>query len=201
MFKARSTRMTLLGLIAPIAFIGATTIKKMEVMPESRIWISGTSTLRSFDCEVPRFDLQVDANGSSAAADLLAGKRSVTTTTLRIAASDMDCRNGTMNEHMLKALKADQNPELRFVLTGYELKGGEGTTDSAAVGGTLTIGGKARDIAFVAKTEGVDGGAVRVRGDYTVKMSDWDLKRPSLMLGSIKVGDDIVVHMDLVLRG
>ena len=63
----------------------------------------------------------------------------------------------------------------------------------------------------VAVAEGDDGDAdtgragggdvLRVVGTHELKLSDYGLKAPSLMMGTMKVGDVVKVGFDLVLRG
>ncbi len=78
-----------------------------------------------------------------------------------------------MNEHMRKALKATEHTTIRFALDTYEL------TRSSAVAGTL---------------QG------RVTGKVPVKMTDWGIKPPTLMLGTMKVGPTVTVNFDLQLQ-
>lgn len=200
MFSQTRNRIAVAMMIAPLTLAAGPASKTLEVMPQSRVWLSGTSTIRDFECEVTAFDLNVEGEPDNVAGRLLRGEKAVTGATLRVSTADLDCRNGTMNEHMLKALKADRNPAITFTMSSYDINGGT-TGAQAALRGRLGIGGVTRDVVMYANAAPAGEGMVRVQGEYTVTMSQWDLSRPSLMLGTIKVGDEVVVHMNLVLKG
>ena len=44
------------------------------------------------------------------------------------------------------------------------------------------------------------GGTLQVRGSQDVKMSDFGLRAPTLMMGTMKVGDVVKVRYDLNLK-
>jgi hypothetical protein len=170
----------------------------LVVQPESKIWVEGTSTIKSFSCKVPEFALTVSADGGAVAA-VLAGQKAVKAVELTVPAAKIDCGNGTMNDHMRKALKVDENGSIRFTLSGYDVaangKGAEGT-----VRGGLALGGKERPVDVAAVATDAGNGALRVIGGYDLALSAFDLKAPSLMFGRIKVGDKVQVKFDLVLK-
>jgi polyisoprenoid-binding protein YceI len=196
---AKSGRLASLAIIAPLLLASGSVGTGLRLQPESRLWISGTSTLRSFECGAEAFGLRVDASGDAPVAAVLRGENAIRTATLQLTATDLDCRNETMNEHMLKALKADRHPEISFDLSSYELTGGpEGP--QVQLLGTLRMGGTSKDVAIAGQARDAGDGVLRFEGAYPLKMSDFDLKRPSLMLGTLKVGDEIVVHFDLLLK-
>jgi polyisoprenoid-binding protein YceI len=105
-----------------------------------------------------------------------------------------------MNEHMLKALKADRHPQIEFDLTTYDLVR-SATNLGVRLTGPLTMGGTTREVAIDGVVTDAGNGVLRIAGAYPVVMSEFGLRRPSLMMGTIKVGDEIVVHFDLLLSG
>jgi hypothetical protein len=181
--------------MAPIGF-GS---EQLAVQPQSRIWIEGSSTIRSFSCGVPEFTLAVNAEGTGAVSAVLAGQKAVKTVELTVPAARMECGNGRMNEHMLKAVKAEQNPTIRFTLSSYDVaKAGDGV--QGTMRGTLALGGAQHPIDVTAVATDAGNGSMRIVGGYEVVLSAFDLERPSLMFGRIKVGDNIQVKFDLVLK-
>ena len=192
-----------IGALPALLVIGTTTFpiapKPIDLQPESRLWFSGTSTVRSFECSATEIDAKVDAL-PDAANGVLNGDKSVTAVELRVPTNRLDCKNGTMNEHMLKALKAKENPSIVFKLDTYELAK---VSDAVRVtlNGTLTMGGVDRSITMMANATPGPLGALRVTGTHELKMKDWGLKPPTLMLGTMKVDERITVGFDLVLKG
>ncbi|MDB4879517.1 MAG: YceI family protein [Gemmatimonadetes bacterium] len=175
------------------------TTERLVSQPQSKIWIEGTSTVKAFQCTAPEFNLTVSAEGSGAVPAVLAAQKPVKKVELVVPAAKLDCGNGTMNDHMKKALKSDEHQAIRFTLDSYDVaKGGDGV--AGTVRGSLDLGGRKRAIDVKAVASDAGNGALRVVGGYELALSDYDLKRPSLMFGRIKVGDKVQVKFDLVLK-
>jgi polyisoprenoid-binding protein YceI len=173
--------------------------EQLAVQPQSKIWIEGSSTIRSFQCAVPEFTLAVNADGTGAVSAVLGGQKAVRTVELTVPAAKMECGNGRMNEHMLKAVKAEENPTIRFTLASYDVaKAGDNVQGSLR--GTLSLGGAQHPIDVNAVATDAGNGGMRIVGGYEVALSAFDLERPSLMFGRIKVGDKIQVKFDLVIK-
>jgi polyisoprenoid-binding protein YceI len=173
--------------------------EQLVTQPQSKLWVEGTSTIRSFQCTVPDFTLTVGAEGTGAVTAVLAGQKAVRKVELVVPAAKIECGNGTMNDHMRKALKAEASPTIRFALDSYDVaKGAEGV--SGAMQGTLSLGGTQKPIEVKAVATDAGDGALRIVGGYEVALSAFELERPSLMFGRIKVGDKVQVKFDLVLK-
>ena len=185
-----------LGLTPILA--GWAAIARLNLQPDSQLWVEGTSTVRDFKCSARTIDASIATTRTDAAAALYAGEKAVTTVTLQIPAAQLDCKNGQMNEHMLKALKASANPTIAFELGSYEL-----VTDGkvqAKLAGTLKLGGVSRPITLDADLVQETPAGVRVKGSYALRMTDYGLKPPSLMMGTMKVHEMVKVNFDLVLK-
>jgi len=172
----------------------------LVIQPESRLWFEGTSTVRDFRCEATRIEGEVEldaAQPSIAVADL---QRSVRRVRLDIAVADLDCRNGTMNDHMRKALKAEQNPGIAYRMKSYQLEV-QGSGDGVAkLEGELTIAGTTKPVTIDATvTPGADG-TLKVHGSKEIIMTDFGVNPPKLMMGTLKVNPRVVVHFDVVLK-
>ena len=116
-----------------------------------------------------------------------------------VPAAQMECGNGTMNEHMLKALKAKDAPTIEFRLSGYDVaKGAAGVQGN--LNGTLTLGGVQRPVSIPAKAADAGAQGLHVTGTYTVSMTEFGLKPPSLMMGTMKVDPNVDVSFDLYLK-
>ena len=170
----------------------------IDVQPGSRLWINGSSTVRSFECSATSFDTDIQSAPGTVAV-LATGEKVVTAVEVTIPAAKLDCKNGTMNEHMLKALKAKANPNIVFALASYDLVP-QNDDLRITLNGQLPIGGvtKAVTIATAAKAEA--DGTLRVAGTHEVRMTEFGLKPPSLMLGTMKVDEKVKVSFDLLLK-
>ncbi len=172
---------------------------RMTMQPESQLWIDGTSTVRDFKCTAGTMQADVATVGGNASAALIGGEKAVASGSFRVPVAGLDCKNGQMNEHMRKALKADKNPTVTFDLATYELLPSTGKT-RATITGTLNLGGVTKPVTFDAELAPESATGVRMKGVYELRMSTWGLKAPSLMMGTMKVGDLVKVNFDLLLK-
>src|SRR5512142_1993953 len=94
--------------LATGAVAQGTNALRLTLGPEKRIWIEGTSTVRKFTCETATFE----AKPTPAPAPTSPLEKAVQTVEVRVPVTSLSCGNGTMEEHLRKALKADKNPEI-----------------------------------------------------------------------------------------
>ena len=177
------------ALIATAAVSGAqmASPRSLTLTRESRLWLEGTSTVRSFKCSATRVDVAVSAETTESPAAM------VKNASLVVPVGQLDCGNKTMNEHMRKALKAEANPQITWKMTSYAVEGA-----NVVINGTLTIAGKENAI-VLRGTGTAENGTIRFKGSKQFKMTEYGVKPPSLMLGTMKVGDPVTVSFDLVL--
>ncbi len=190
----------LLVVLAPLTAAWTAWSSSLDLEPSSKLWVSGTSTVRSWQCRATAFDADIQVtqdNGSPAA--ILAGDKAVSSVAVTVPTERLDCNNGTMNEHMLKALKAKDFPTITFTLAGYELaKQPDGV--KVTLNGTLTLGGVQKAITMQADARQDGAGALRVTGAHELRMKEYGLKPPTLMLGTMKVNELVKVNFDLLLK-
>ncbi len=169
----------------------------LSLQPESKLWVEGGSTIKAWSCKAVDVNAVVDG-APNAVAQVAAGEKGIRAVKVSVASEKLDCGNGTMNDHMKKALKVSDNPAIEFKLASYDIaRGTDGVTGT--LNGTLTLGGVTKTIAIPA-TGKSEAGALRVDGTYELKMTDYSLTPPSLMFGRIKVRDQVTVKFDLLLK-
>lgn len=169
----------------------------LTIAAGSKLWFDGKSTVRDWSCKATAIEGAIDAAGASAVADVLKGEKAVRAATLTFPTAKLDCANGTMNGHMLKALNATQHPAITFALTSYELAAA--TPVKGTLQGTLTINGVAKPITLPAEFAAA-GPALRVTGSYALNMTEWQVAPPKLMMGALKVNPMVTVNFDLQLN-
>jgi polyisoprenoid-binding protein YceI len=185
-------------LLVPALVAWHVTPTPMRMEAGSRLWVKGTSSVRGFECQAGDFTAQVASAGTDAVAMVLAGQKGVDGVQVTVTSKALDCRNGTMNGHMLKAIKADEFPTITFALATYELEQLEGAT-KVAMQGTLTLGGVAKEIEVMATAKAGPDNTLLVSGTHALNMTDYGLKPPSLMLGTMKVHNKLTVGFELIL--
>lgn len=194
---------TLLGLApAVVAWTPARmgTGTALTLAPQSRLWIDGNSTVRRFTCKATSLQTDVQTAEGDAVAAVLAGQKAVRAVTVTVPSERLECGNGTMNEHMFKALKVKEHKAVAFTLVSYDVaKGADGVRGTLT--GTLTLGGVQRTISVPAQARPEANGALRVTGAHELQMTEYGLKAPTLMMGTLKVDPKVTVHFDLLLQG
>lgn len=190
----RNQKIVMGAMVAVPALLGAAaTLSTLSFQTGSRVWVEGTSTTRGWRCESPRI-----TGTAQAATTSLAELRSLPGAELTIPVAALDCRNGTMNGHMRRALEADQHPNIRFQATSVALTPGDGGS-AARMTGNLTIAGQTRP-ATVLGTVVEENGQLRVRGTHRITMTDFGVTPPSLMMGTMKVRAPVTIGYDVTLR-
>jgi polyisoprenoid-binding protein YceI len=162
----------------------------------SHVRVAGTSNVRSWRCETSQVQgtIETATNGLPAVGD--AG-RAVKTAEVTIPVASLDCANGTMNNHLRHAMKAEENPNIRFRLpVGGLTVGADGR---ARLSGTLEINGQTKPAAVDATVTAVQGG-LRVAGTYGLKMTDFGVRPPTVMMGAFRVADPVTVNFDVIVK-
>lgn len=185
------------GTMAALALLtlGAGTAMAAGDPPErtSRLTISGGSTVRSWSCSTGnvRGVVRTISGGATSIAQLPAGTYQVA---LTIPVSSIDCRNGTMNGHLRRALRAERNPEIRFELERYTVNG----AGQVSAEGNVTVAGRTTPIRLDAAVTPAPEG-VRAAGRVQLRMTELGVEPPTLMLGTLKVHDPITIVFDVYL--
>lgn len=190
---AISAAALLLIAATPSSIPGALTLRE-----GSKLWFDGTSTLRSWSCSADKIDASLNSSDDAVIANTLEGKEVAGTVQVDFPAAKLECKNGTMNEHMGKALKTKEFSNIRFSMTSYKVEKGSAVTGTLQ--GTLQLSGKTLPITVPVTFGTAADGALRVTGKVPVTMTEWGIKPPTLMLGSIKVGPVVTVNFDLQLQ-
>jgi polyisoprenoid-binding protein YceI len=190
------TKRLSLGLVTgmTIALVAAVPVRNaLSFQPESRIWVSGKSSVKDFKCQAKTIEGNLRSASDVTDGVPLAKLVSVAEVGVQIAA--LDCGNGTMNEHMRKALKATEFPRIAFRMSSYEI----GTADDVTIRGDLTIAGKEMPVVLSGKvTE--QGEAIKSSATADIDMTKWGVKPPSLMLGTMKVKPVVTIGYDVAIK-
>jgi polyisoprenoid-binding protein YceI len=193
MTKPSALLTTLCLAAVSLAAIGATTLSTRHTMlPESRLWITGTSTVHDWTCQVSRFNGFVNADTDAGMLDAITG------TELNVAVAAIDCKNATMNEKVGQTLNAGQNPNIRFALGSANVtRTPAGFTVRA--NGRLTMAGNTRTINIEAQAKPAGAGRFNLQGKVPLKLTDFGMRPPTAMFGTLKTGDEIALNFDITI--
>jgi polyisoprenoid-binding protein YceI len=104
-----------------------------------------------------------------------------------------------MDKNLYSTLNADKNPIIKYTMSGYDILGtASPTTFVAQTTGTLTISGQEKSIAMKINAARLSDGKATAQGEQEVLMTDFGIKAPSFMFGTLKVGNEIKVKFNLI---
>lgn len=169
-------------------------------LPESRLWVDGTSTVQSYTCEAERLEVRIRPASDASDVSLDGLQTAVRGVEIEVPVARLECGNGTMNNHMRNALKADEHPSVAFRMVGYEVLPEANGSAAVRLQGDLTIAGKTRTLIMNAEATPQSGNRLRVTGTTQFNMTDWGVRPPRLMMGTLRVHDPIRVSFDILLR-
>lgn len=176
--------MRTLFIIAAISAAAGT----VTLEPDSTLVVEGSSTVRDYRCAAGALESTITTRPDAGIAGLVEAAR------VSIPVAQLECGNGKMNDHMRKALLAKDHPNVVFELASYTLNGADAT-----LVGELTIAGTTKTIEMPA-TIVDEGSTLRVQASSRINMSEWGVKPPSLMLGTLKVRDAVTIAFDVSLK-
>jgi polyisoprenoid-binding protein YceI len=187
-------------LMTTFAWAGVAAAQPAVVLqPGGELAIDGKSTVRDFTCKALEVKAQLtpgEAGGSLALEHLAGALREVR---LDIPVARLDCADRTMNEHMFTAMLARQHPMIQFRMSGYEVGEAKEGQVPLRIRGELTMAGSTRPVDLSASASPTADGGLRVRGRYLLRMTDWGVRPPTLMFGTLKVKESVVIRFDFAL--
>jgi hypothetical protein len=157
------------------------------------ITLAGTSTLH--DWTMKGNQASSDAVFQIGANDKISD---LTNLSFTMPAKSLKSEHTLMDNNTYKALDVDKNPNISFVLTSADVTPVDATTYNIKAKGRLSIAGttKETDLTATGKFNPADK-TLQVTGAKKFKMTDYGVKPPTVMFGSIKTGDDITVSYNL----
>lgn len=178
----------------------AAAVIKLEDRPGSHVKVEGTSTLHAWHAESKAVDGMIEIEDAYLTDSTLASVASLHSgpspkVTLTIPIADLSSGNDRMDRLMREALIATKHPTIRF--TAKEIRLPNGTAAAGKFNlqakGDLSIAGTTKEVSFPVEVERSGDGKTTVAGKVPLKMTQFGIKPPVAMLGTLKTGDDITV--------
>lgn len=160
----------------------------------SVIRIEGTSTLHEWKMEGSTI------NGSIAAPPIDQWtNETASRVSVEIPVTSIKSEHAKMDKLMADALKAGANSTIRYELTTAVLTQ-PGTTFLLKTRGKLSIAGVTRDVDMQITGARDSSGAYVLTGQLPIRMSDYGIKPPTAMMGTIRTGNDVKVTFRWVME-
>jgi polyisoprenoid-binding protein YceI len=118
--------------------------------------------------------------------------------TFTIPVKSLKSQSKVMDNNTYKALNVSEHPNISFTLTSANVTSDDGSVYTIKGRGKLTIAGITRETDVVAsgKYHPADK-SLTLTGSKKFKMTDYKVTPPTVMMGTVKTGDDITVAYNL----
>jgi polyisoprenoid-binding protein YceI len=177
--------------------------------PGSAVWLVGDSTLHPFTSRTTTVNLtsQVAAPPSTSAlastqiVNAILEHGALQQFDLSISVQSLKSKESGLDKNMYKTLDADHYPTIDFQMARYDVTRSTSNTTAWSVraNGRLRISGKEQPVT-IEGTLSRDSDILRLEGLYSLLMTDYGIKPPTMMMGTIKVKNPVVIHFDLRMK-
>jgi len=129
-----------------------------------------------------------------------------TITGIKAAVVDVDANSlagskGRIMDNKIKdTFDSEKYPKIKFVLTKVNSIQSVGNISTINIVGNITIKTATIPVEFIVKATTQSNGDIEVRTSKQMKMSDFNLKPPTALLGTLKTANDITVNIYFLLK-
>lgn len=118
---------------------------------------------------------------------------------VRIPVTKLSSGKKDLDKNMQQALEAKSHPEIGFKLQSYEAEPGAGGAVKMKAKGLLTVAGVQKPVTLdLVATKAGEG--MRFTGTRLLRMTDFGITPPVMMLGTLKTADEVNISFDLQLH-
>lgn len=117
---------------------------------------------------------------------------------LRIPVDGLKSGKDKLDANLVKALRGNEYPEIVYKLEKYQAKAA-GDSMLVTLTGKLSVAGKDQPHAMTVSLR-PEAAGLRLKGHTELTMTQFGIKPPTMMLGTLRTHDDVVVLIDLVIK-
>jgi polyisoprenoid-binding protein YceI len=188
----------LLGALA-CATATASAQPRLVSQPGTKVTVDGSSNVHGWSCSTDSVEVTVAADPAIAKPGT-PPRQAFERAQVRISVVALECGDGTMNKNLRKALAADANPAILFKSTGIEVNAGTDADHFTVIAaGALSIAGKEKPISIEIATTRLANGTFKAIGTVPLRMTDFGIKPPVALLGTLRTKDPVTVRFELIL--
>lgn len=164
----------------------------------NEMYVEGGSTVHDWNCPIEELSgsLQADTPEAEDASPV----SGISKTQVQVPVDAIQCDKDTMNEKLREALQMNAYPEVYFSLSEAQvspLPDSGGARFSVDATGEIILAGERREIDLPVQGKRLDNGDLRLTGSHTIRLSDYDVDRPTALLGTVRTSEEVTVHFDV----
>jgi len=176
------------------------------VQSGSKLWLTGKSSMHAYHSTASKFDAVIRHDALAwnpslprgEAIETLVRGKGVKAIDVTVPVTAMKSGKDGLDKNMYKALIATKHPEIRYVLSDYEVSDGKAGDLAIDAKGKVTVAGVEQDVRIsVSATR--EGDTVRLKGSVPLLMTQFGIKPPTMMMGALKTANEVVIHFDLIV--
>lgn len=160
------------------------------VVSKSSLKVTGTSTLHDWHMVADKYKCEVNASMDENQ-DI-----QISSINFWCDANSVTSDNSMMDDKAHDALKSKKYADIKFTTSKLLTTVVNGGTIEGSIVGQLQIAGVTRTSELPFKGEIDTNGNITIKGEAQVKMSTYNMKAPTALMGSIKTGDEITIHYE-----
>jgi polyisoprenoid-binding protein YceI len=186
-----------LAVILLLAFFGPLRAQDVYRVADPDIKVLGTSNLHNWSMEVKDMSSPAKFTFGPAAGSL---PQSLTAFDLTIPVRNLKSGESLMDSRAYTAMKADKFATITYVSASSVILPGQNGQFQIRSTGNLTIAGVSQTVVVTASCHENPDGSIACSGSQQIKMTDYQIKPPSFMLGALKTGDALTINFSLTLK-
>lgn len=162
-----------------------------KIIPQSSTMsILGTSNVHDWEMKVTKIESEITINGS----------KQISAVNVKIPVTSIKSEHDTMDEKTYEAFNPQKNPSIVFHLTEVTETKITNADTEVILTGNLIMAGQTRKISFKSICKITKSGDYNLRASVPLKMTDFGMKPPTAMMGTMKTGNGVTVKFDVTFK-
>jgi polyisoprenoid-binding protein YceI len=192
MIKNQFSKTLMMLLFSFILVSGVLQAQSLKINSKaSTMTIYGTTNVHDFKTNVQQIQGEVTVNSA----------KKIQSLNVEIPVRSIKSGEKLMDNKTYEAFKDTKYPTISFSVIDVSSLQINGDNINVIVNGNLTVAGVTKKISFKSTGKNSKPGVYTFKGSVPLKMTDFNMKPPTAMLGVMKVGDAITLKYDVTFEG
>lgn len=183
-------RSVYLTIVLSVLGISLGIAQKFEAsVSDSKLSVTGTSTLHDWECTVNTFTGYINANIQDNSIS------AITFFDFSFKVKALESGKSGMDKKTYEALKEGKYPTISYKGSKVTIK----EDGSAIFSGNMTMAGTTKSFETPVQIT-YSNNQIKLVGEQTFKLTEFNIEPPKAMLGTIKTGETVTIHYNILLN-